>query len=208
MTVTKRRPRGRSEWTPSPIGEAATEPRERILAVAADLFYREGVRGVGIDRIIRDADVAKATFYRHFPSKDELVLAWLRAPQTRGLTWLIAELSATDAAPTERLLLVFDLIEEWMTSPHFRGCAYINTSSETPEVGSAVHDEYRREARAAEAYLARTATEAGVDDPSAVAAQLMLLIAGAITRTGASRDAAPIGDARRLAQRLLTGSVA
>lgn len=106
--------------------------RERILATAHDLFYREGIRATGVDKLIARAGVTKVTFYRHFPSKDDLVRAFLQYRHERWMGWFIDALGrrgADAAAPDgSSLLLLADCLEEWCESPGgFRGCAFINT---------------------------------------------------------------------------------
>lgn len=104
--------------------------RRRIMETASSLFYAEGIHAVGIDRIIADATVAKATFYHHFPSKDELVRAYIeeRSRQQRAL---FASLSEED--PRERLLALFTVIADWCALPGFRGCLFINAAAEYPD---------------------------------------------------------------------------
>jgi AcrR family transcriptional regulator len=101
------------------------EPRERVLAAAYDLFTTRGIRDVGIDELIRRAQVAKATFYRHFRAKDDLVLAVL---QRRDFAWaaeLMAESRRRGAAPDECLLAMFDVLGDWFASRDYEGCTYV-----------------------------------------------------------------------------------
>lgn len=113
---------------------AALPVRERILAAAHDLFYRDGIRATGVDAIIAASGVAKLTFYRQFPSKDELVLAFLEMRHDRWMGWFIDALGrhgaqrelATDSA----LEMLADVLQEWADDPGFRGCAFINAVSE------------------------------------------------------------------------------
>ncbi|MDN4588342.1 TetR family transcriptional regulator [Xenophilus aerolatus] len=117
---------------PSPTS-AATDPsaRERILAMAHDLFYRDGIRATGVDRLIAESGVAKLTFYRHFASKDALVREFLDFRHRRWIAWFIDALGRHGAAsPAEghaRLLLLADVLQEWTEQPDFRGCAFINS---------------------------------------------------------------------------------
>ncbi|WP_295541238.1 TetR/AcrR family transcriptional regulator [uncultured Pseudacidovorax sp.] len=105
--------------------------RDRILATAHDLFYRDGIRATGVDRLIAESGVAKLTFYRHFPSKDALVRAFLDHRHDRWMAWFIDALGRHGAADAAhggaRLLLLVDVLEEWCAQPDFRGCAFINT---------------------------------------------------------------------------------
>ncbi|WP_030660746.1 TetR/AcrR family transcriptional regulator [Streptomyces rimosus] len=101
--------------------------RERVLSAAYDLFSRRGIRDVGVNEVIHRSQVAKATFYRHFPSKDDLVLAFLdrREQQwTRGL--IEAGARRRGSTPEERLLAVFDVFDDWFRHPDFDACTFIN----------------------------------------------------------------------------------
>ena len=114
--------------------EPVAEPvaRQRILDSAYDLFSRRGVRAVGIEEVIERAAVAKATLYRHFPSKDHLVLEFLRQRETIWTHgWVEAEARKRGAAPDDQLLAIFDLFDEWFHRADFEGCSFINILLET-----------------------------------------------------------------------------
>lgn len=98
--------------------------RERLLEVAYELFATRGVRAVGIDELISRAGVAKATFYRHFPSKNDLVLAFLERREQRWTKdWIEAEARRRGSTPEESLLAIFDLFNEWFHRDDFEGCS-------------------------------------------------------------------------------------
>lgn len=111
--------------------------RERILATAYRLFYREGIRATGIDKVIAEAGVTKVTLYRHFPSKDALILAFLDLRHRRWMDWFVDALDRHAVGNRRRSAVVF-AVEEWLTSDTFRGCAFINSvneiGAELPEV--------------------------------------------------------------------------
>jgi len=100
--------------------------RERILRTAHDLFYQNGVRATGIDRIIAESGVAKLTFYRHFPSKNALILAYLEDRHSRWMAWFIDAVTRYGGGPEA----ILPAIAEWMHDPSFRGCAFLNSVSE------------------------------------------------------------------------------
>jgi AcrR family transcriptional regulator len=110
---------------------APLSARDRILGTAHDLFYRDGIRATGIDRLIAESGVTKVTFYRHFPSKNELVRAFLDLRHARWMAWFVDALGRrgadTPAADGSGLLLLADVLQEWIDMPVFRGCAFINT---------------------------------------------------------------------------------
>ncbi|WP_103959928.1 TetR/AcrR family transcriptional regulator [Nonomuraea solani] len=104
--------------------------RDRVLRTAARLFYGEGVHAVGIDRIIAEAGVAKATFYHHFPSKDDLVRAYVTE---QGAVVRTAVDSIRDGSPRERLMAIFAFMCEFGAGPTYRGCPFVNTAAEYPD---------------------------------------------------------------------------
>ncbi len=131
----------------------APSPRERILQAAHDLFYRDGVRATGIDRVIAESGVAKLTFYRQFASKDELVLAFLALRHERWMAWFDAALArhgGTTAA-------IVPALREWLGSADFRGCAFLNSVAELgaalPEVNAAARGHKAALARAVAALM-------------------------------------------------------
>lgn len=101
-------------------------PGERILRTAHDLFYREGVRATGIDRIIAESGVSKVTFYRYFPSKNELIKAYLEFRHKLWMDWFIAALQLHLPRHPQPLLALLPVLQEWFRHPDYRGCAFIN----------------------------------------------------------------------------------
>ena len=109
--------------------EAATglSARDRILETAYELFARHGIQAIGVDEIIRRADVAKATFYHHFASKDDLVLAFLDLREQRWtVAWIDGEARGRAATPEEQLLTIFDLFDEWFHRKDFEADSFVN----------------------------------------------------------------------------------
>lgn len=121
----------------SQVSRHPSEPsaRERILQTAHDLFYREGVRATGIDRIIEQAGVTKVTFYRHFPSKNDLIATYLDFRHQRWMAWFTDALRRFPQNPEFPLAPVVLALREWFTSPGYRGCAFINGVVELDGIG-------------------------------------------------------------------------
>ena len=109
-----------------------SEARERLLSTASVLFYREGIRAVGVERIFADAPVTRSTFYRHFPSKEHLVLAYLRGVDTRDRAEVQAIIE-TAQSPAEALRAIGAAIADSLSAPEFRGCAFLNAAAEFPD---------------------------------------------------------------------------
>jgi AcrR family transcriptional regulator len=157
--------------------KVAESARERLLTAAGELFYEEGVRSVGIDRVIERAGVAKATLYSTFGSKDELIRAYLQRRHAATRERTLAALATYDS-PRDKLLAVFDVLGATFAEPGFHGCAYVNASAETTP-GSPI-EEASNEARAwRRGLFAELATQAGASDPVGLARQLSLLYDGA-----------------------------
>jgi AcrR family transcriptional regulator len=117
---------------PRPSRQSAA--RERILKTAHDLFYRDGIRATGIDRVIAEAEVTKVTFYRHFHSKDELIREFLEYRHRRWMSWFVEALARFGGGPTA----ITAALEEWLQKPEFRGCAFINVVAELPDGGTQI----------------------------------------------------------------------
>jgi AcrR family transcriptional regulator len=160
--------------------------RERLLAAADELFYEEGVRTVGIDRVIEHAGVAKATLYNAFGSKEELVRAYLLRRHTKRVARMATTLARYDT-PREKLLGVFQAQGDAFAEPGFRGCAFVNASAEA-RPGGAVEEVSAETRRWLRSVFRDLAAEAGVPDPDALAAQLHLLYDGANVRAQLDRD--------------------
>jgi AcrR family transcriptional regulator len=155
--------------------------RDRILDTAYDLFSQHGIRAVGVDRIVAESGVAKMSLYRHFPSKDHLVLTFLQERERRWTNeWLRAEAEARADTPGGRMLAIFDVFGEWFAVDDFEGCTFINVLLEFDDQASPVRQasvEYLRNIRS---FLAGLALEAGATDPDALAHQWHILMKGSI----------------------------
>jgi AcrR family transcriptional regulator len=163
-------------------------PRQRILDTAFRLFYAHGIRAVGIDRIIAESEVAKATFYKHYPAKDDLVIAYLDKVDA---TWGQQLRTAADAAgpdPAEQLVGMFDALATACRREGYRGCAFINAAAEN-QPGTAVHERTLAHKLAVRAWVRDLAEQAGAQDPDALARALTLLLDGGLA--SGSLDAQP-----------------
>lgn len=178
-------------------------PRERILKIASELFYAQGVRAVGVDTIIARASVAKASFYKHFPSKDDLILAFLKRRDALLRTWLEQAVERLSTKPADKPLAVFDALAQRFASKDYRGCAFINSMVELANRDHVVHQAAEEHKRLVTAYIGGLLKEAGIAEPNALAHEFMMLMDGAIVtavREGSS-DAAQ--SAKRIAAVLL-----
>jgi AcrR family transcriptional regulator len=154
---------------------------ERIRRAAYDLFSRYGIRDVGVDAIVARAGAAKMTLYRNFPSKEDLILDFLRRRERLWTEeWLQHESRLRGQRPQDQLLAIFDLFAEWFARPDFEGCAFLTTMMEIPDRAHPVRRASVEHLERIRRYLRELATETGVDDPALFARQWHVLMKGSI----------------------------
>ena len=159
--------------------------RERILDTAYDLFSRHGIRAVGVDRIIATSGVAKMSLYRHFTSKDTLVLAFLQEREKRWtMEWLHAEVMRRGEDGASRMLAIFEVFDEWFQQPDFEGCSFINVLLEFGGADHPIREASGRHLATIRGLVKEFAEQAGVADPEAVACQWHILMKGSIVAAG------------------------
>jgi len=175
-----------SPWestSPSPGGAPpparASAARERILDTAFRLFYAKGIRAVGVDLIIAESDVAKATFYKHFPAKDDLVVAYLDKVDGVWTGQLKAAADAAGPDPADQLVGLFDALTAACRREGYRGCAFINAAAETLP-GTPVHDRTVAHKAAVLAWVRDLSERAGARAPDVLARSLTLLLDGGL----------------------------
>jgi AcrR family transcriptional regulator len=155
--------------------------RDRILEAAYDLFSRHGLQAVGINSILERSGVAKRTLYRHFASKEELIVEFLRMREQRWTKdWLQREVERRAEAPDEQLLAVFDVFHEWFQDEGLEGCSFINVLLEVPDRASPVRQASIDHLAEIRRFLERLATEAGVERPNDFARRWHILMKGSI----------------------------
>jgi AcrR family transcriptional regulator len=185
------------------------QTKDRLIDVAQELFYREGVHAVGLDHILDEVGVTKTTFYNHFESKDGLVLGVLEA---RDAWWrkVFAERLRERAGddPAAQLRAIFDVLDEFIAADAFNGCLFVNVAVEFPRAHAPAHRAAAEHKELMGALLRDLALRAGARDPVALAEELALLMEGSyVTRqVSGKRDAAAIG--RRAAEVLIDRALA
>ncbi|MGH3087592.1 MAG: TetR/AcrR family transcriptional regulator [Rubrobacteraceae bacterium] len=166
-----------------------TEAASRVLEAASGLFYRGGIRAVGVDAIAAESGVTKMTLYKHYGSKDRLVAAYLQARDERWRGWLLEFVEERGGTPAERVLVVFDALGEWLRGREgMRGCAFVNASVEIADLDHPARAVIEEQKRWMREYLKQLVVEAGVENPDELADQLLMLFEGAtvtaVMRTG------------------------
>jgi AcrR family transcriptional regulator len=136
------------------VTQSRSEARDRLLSTASGLFYREGIRAVGVERILTEAPATRATFYRHFPSKEDLVLAYLRGVDAHTRADVHAAVESA-SSPAEALRAIGAGVADDLTAPGFRGCAFLKAAAEYPDP----HDPVRQVVLEHRAWFLTTLTE-------------------------------------------------
>lgn len=175
--------------------------RERILDVASDLFYQKGVQAVGVDAIIAQAEVARMSFYRHFKSKEGLVLACLARRDEGFRSWFETEVERLAPDPRDRPLAVFDVLALRFATEDYRGCVFINTMVESADREHGVHQVAAGHKARFQKYLANLLRDAGFE--ADLAPDLLLLFDGAVVTAARTGTVEPAFRAQRLAALLL-----
>ncbi len=180
-------------------------PKEKLFQTAARLFYQHGYRAIGVDTIAAESGIGKMTLYRHYPSKDDLIVAFLK--ESHREFWENFEQSTAEA-PTarEKLLAFFEALQNYVTSPACYGCPFINITSEYPEMEYAGHQvalEHKQSVRARFNQLAR---DAGARQPEALANALHILMDGAYmaARMYGAAPGNPAADVAEAARQLVS----
>jgi len=179
--------------------------RDRILGTAFRLFYAHGPRGVGVDTVIAESGVAKATLYRHFPRKDDLVLAYLDQVDQIWLRQLRAAARAAGDDPRDQLIGAFDALASACRRDGYHGCAFINTAAEC-EPGTGVHARTVEHKHLVRAWLGDLARRAHAADPGQLARQLTLLLDGGLAAGVLDADPATPAAAKAAARVLVDAS--
>jgi AcrR family transcriptional regulator len=153
-------------------------PKDKVFQTAARMFYQHGYRAIGVDTLAAESGIGKMTLYRHYPTKDDLIIAYLK--DSNDLFWNNFEQITKDASTArEKLLAFFDGLQEYVQSPSCYGCPFLNVATEYPEtdyLGHQVAIEHKQSVRVKFLQLAK---EAGAASPDILADQLFLLMDGA-----------------------------
>ncbi|NOY07697.1 MAG: TetR/AcrR family transcriptional regulator [Spirochaetes bacterium] len=184
-------------------------PHQRILETAVELFHKQGYRTTGINQIIRESQVAKATFYNHFPSKEALGIAYLREQRKLG-ECLENKVIEAETDPFRRLLSFFDFAGELTTKSDFRGCPFMNIAAEIPDQESQLRKEvFLEKQRALEKVrklvnaLKKSSDRYSGIDVKFISNAIFILMEGAISASQVLRDKWPIYAAKETAGNLI-----
>ncbi len=186
-------------------------PRERILETAADLFFRQGFRATGVNEVIAKSGVAKATFYNHFPTKDDLCLAYLRDRNISEFEAISAFVQDHDN-PRERFLAAMQSVQPWLEANNLRGCAFLNMVAEVPDPRNLLRREGLQHYEALRQLIRKLAEDLIASEPQqyrgldaqVLADDYMVILGGAIAMTEIYHDIWPAIQGVELIRRLIT----
>ncbi|WP_323123101.1 TetR/AcrR family transcriptional regulator [Burkholderia alba] len=188
---------------------AGADAHDHLLRAAEDLFYREGVRAVGVDAVVERAGVNKMSLYRQFSSKDELVLAYLERMDECFFERFDTSIGKHPGNPRAQLLQYFDDLSERATQPDYRGCPFVNVAAEFPELSHPARQFVVGNKERLMARLVALAAAAGAREPQALADALALLIEGIYAASQTYRpNESPIDSAPRVARLLIDAACA
>jgi AcrR family transcriptional regulator len=185
---------------------AQSSKREQLIQASLELFSLTGYSAVGVNTISEKAGVTKKTLYHHFKSKEELILAVLRYYDERHRNSFMRSVEARAENPEDRLLVIFDILEEWFNSKKFSGCLFVRAMGEYPEEGTSIRSVCQESKILIQRYIQGLAKKAELQDADELSEQLMLLIEGAITMAQVSNSHLSAVRAKKAAKVLIKGS--
>ena len=183
-----------------------TAARRAVLAAADREFYAHGVAGVGMTEIRDTSAVSLKRLYGLYPSKRELVAAWLEDRHATWMAWFTGAIERLTAAGADHLLAPFDAIAEWAATPGYRGCAFINTAAEVAEIDDTHRTIIAAHKQAVTDHLSAIATREGVVRPTELGTALAVVLDGAIVQSAVFGSVAPVASARAVAATLIASA--
>ena len=184
------------------MNKKTTDTRDKILKTAEQLIYQNGIHAMGMDLLVKTSGVARKSIYRHFANKEDVASAALTERDERWMQWFRSE-SDKGETPQERILNMFTALTSWFESDGFRGCAFINTAGEVGDPEDPVRQIAKMHKQKLLDYVLELAGQLNVENPEALAKQLLILLEGAITMSYVMGDLKAAGNARDIARLML-----
>ncbi|WDI30097.1 TetR family transcriptional regulator [Hyphococcus flavus] len=180
--------------------------RDELVQKALKAFYQGGFHAIGMDRLARETGVSKTAIYKHFRTKEELILATLRLRDEQFRNWLMRRIEAIAPEPKDQLIAIFDALSEWFNEPEFKSCMFIKASSEYQDRAHPIHATSAEHKRLLAADFTERAKKAGAYEPEQLANELLIIKEGAIVLAHL-HDAKKVAiDARRAAEKVISVS--
>lgn len=180
--------------------------RDELVQKALKAFYRNGFHATGMDMLATETGVSKTSIYKHFRTKEDLILAALRLRDENFRNWLYRRLEELAANPRDQLTALFDALQEWFEQPEFRGCMFIKAASEYQDADHPIHQQSAEHKRLLQRHFTGLADKAGFKAPDDIARKLLLLKEGAIVTAQFGHTDHPAKDAKQAAVDLIDAS--
>ncbi|GGE88166.1 TetR family transcriptional regulator [Stappia taiwanensis] len=177
--------------------------RDELVQQALQAFYRNGFQATGMDMLAAETGISKTSMYKHFRTKEDLILAVLRLRDEHFRNWLYRRMEELAETPRQQLIAMFDALEEWFAEPGYRGCMFIKASSEYQDTSHPIHKQSAEHKRMLEIHITDLARKAELRDADAIARQLLLLKEGAMVTAHLGHTANPAQDAKAAAIQLI-----
>ncbi len=181
--------------------------REELVREAARIFYRDGFHATGMDALVAETGISKTTMFKHFRTKEDLILAALGYRDEFFRNWLICRIEELADTPDARLLALYDVLAEWFGQPDFNGCMFIKAAAEYQNLAHPINVQSAKHKRRLFDYVAGLARDAKASDPDGLARQLLLLKEGAIVARHMGYEPDPAGDAKQAARVLVAAAL-
>jgi AcrR family transcriptional regulator len=177
--------------------------RDELVQKALKIFYRDGFHATGMDRLVKETGISKTSMYKHFRTKDDLILATLRLRDEIFRNQLIRRIEELSSDPKDQLLALFTALDEWFKGSEFRGCMFINAAGEYPVRGTQIHDMTAEHKKLLHTYVTEIALRAGAKNPEELAKHLLFIKEGAIVTAHIKGPDGVADDAREAARAIL-----
>ena len=180
--------------------------RDELVQKALQTFYRNGFNATGMDMLVAESGISKTSMYKHFRTKEDLIIAVLRLRDENFRNWLYRRMEELGSTPREQLIAMFDALEEWFSEAGYKGCMFIKASSEFQDATHPIHKQSADHKRMLEDHVVRLARQAGLSEPELLARQLLLLKEGAIVTAHLGHTENPAQNAKAAARCLIDAS--
>ena len=177
--------------------------RDELVEKALEVFYHNGFHATGMDMLAARTGISKTSMYKHFRTKEDLILAALRLRDKEFRLWLFRRMEELGSTPRSQLMAMFDALKEWFAQDGFRGCMFIKASAEYQEASDPIFKLSADHKRLLFVYVSELAARAGAAEPEALARRLLILKEGAIVTAHLRLGENPAKDAKAVAKILL-----
>ena len=182
--------------------------RDELVRKALAVFYRDGFHATGMDKLVAETGVSKTSMYKHFRTKEDLILAALRLRDENFRNWFLRRMEELADTPEGQILASFDCLAEWFEEDGFRGCMFIKAGAEFQDADHPIHVQAAEHKRLLLEHFVRLARNAGARAPEKLASQIVLLQEGAIVSAVLLKNCDPARDGKEAAQLLLSAALA